>query len=290
MFDCEELLKETDTIKIPISATKHWMDGGIYYLHEHRRRRRLTKFANPNMTFVSNDPLWWPAIDAFRLISYFVVASSTAVVYDWAFTFGQEIELIWSQRWSIMTFLYLGVRYLGLLYSVVNILWNLPLPTTDVGCTILYFIQTWMPVVVNAMLGVIMMNRIHAMYQQSKTMLIFLIVVFLATTIATGVMTAVVTSPISGVELILSGTHICLFVGDLPLILETWIPTIAWEILVLFLAVWIIIKHFRELRQSSTGSTMKDCFAILIKGHVMYFVTFAAISSSKLTSAYCLQR
>lgn len=136
-----------------------------------------------------------------------------------------------------------------------------------------------------------MMNRIHAMYQQSKTMLIFLIVVFLATTIATGVMTAIVTSPISGgklylwitipsvrthgrklVELILSGTHICLFVGDLPLILETWIPTIAWEILVLFLAVWIVIKHFRELRQSSTGSTMKDCFAILIKGHVLYFV------------------
>lgn len=82
------------------------MDGGLYYLHEHHRyhRRRLTKFANPNMTYVSDDPLWWPAIDAFRLISYFVgswraswimlvmshsswtdlaVASSTAVVYDW---------------------------------------------------------------------------------------------------------------------------------------------------------------------------------------------------------------
>lgn len=174
--------------------------------------------------------------------------------------------------------------------------------------------QTWMPVVVNAMLGgerlscgalpyrlhwnisqVIMMNRIHAMYQQSKTMLIFLVVVFLASMIATGVMTTIVTSPVSGgklyswlqvssarthwrklVELILSGTHICLFIGDLPLILETWIPTIVWEVLVLFLAVWIIIKHFRELRQSPTGSTIKDCFAILIKGHVLYFVAWVS--------------
>lgn len=41
------------------------------------------------------------------------------------------------------------------------------------------------------------------MYQQSKPMLIFLIVVFLATTIATGVMTAIVTSPISGGKLYL---------------------------------------------------------------------------------------
>ncbi|KAG0695173.1 hypothetical protein DFH29DRAFT_956597 [Suillus ampliporus] len=48
-----------------------------------------------------------------------------------------------------------------------------------------------MPVVVNAMLGVIMMTWIHAMYQRSKKIFIFLVAVLLASTIATRVMTGI---------------------------------------------------------------------------------------------------
>ncbi|KAG1883297.1 hypothetical protein F4604DRAFT_1737433 [Suillus subluteus] len=40
-------------------------------------------------------------------------------MYDWALTFGQEVELIWRQRWSLMTFLYLIVRYVGMGYVVM---------------------------------------------------------------------------------------------------------------------------------------------------------------------------
>ncbi|KAG0694703.1 hypothetical protein DFH29DRAFT_958927 [Suillus ampliporus] len=57
-----------------------------------------------------------------------------------------------------------------------------------------------MPVVVNAMLGVIMMTRIHAMYQRSKKIFIFLVTVFLTSTIATGVMTGIGIGHASGGE------------------------------------------------------------------------------------------
>ncbi|KAG0691627.1 hypothetical protein DFH29DRAFT_977065, partial [Suillus ampliporus] len=70
------------------------------------------------MTYVSNDPAWWPVIYQARITSYFIVASLTAVVYDWALTFGQEFELVWMHRWSLMTVLYICVRCLGILYSV----------------------------------------------------------------------------------------------------------------------------------------------------------------------------
>ncbi|KAG1773458.1 hypothetical protein EDD22DRAFT_857673, partial [Suillus occidentalis] len=40
------------------------------------------------------------------------------VVYDWVLTIGQEIELIWRQRWSLMSVLYLVIRYIGIPYSV----------------------------------------------------------------------------------------------------------------------------------------------------------------------------
>ncbi|KAG0692413.1 hypothetical protein DFH29DRAFT_506603 [Suillus ampliporus] len=70
------------------------------------------------MPYVSNDPALWPVIYWDRINNYFVVVSSTAVVYDWSLTFGQEFELVWMHRWSLMTVLYICVRYLGILYSV----------------------------------------------------------------------------------------------------------------------------------------------------------------------------
>ncbi|OJA17568.1 hypothetical protein AZE42_11786 [Rhizopogon vesiculosus] len=35
------------------------------------------------MTVISNDPIWWPVINSSHIFSYFVVASSAAVIYDW---------------------------------------------------------------------------------------------------------------------------------------------------------------------------------------------------------------
>ncbi|KAG1853561.1 hypothetical protein C8R48DRAFT_777075 [Suillus tomentosus] len=48
------------------------------------------------MTFVSNDPSWWPYINFCIFVSYWAVAAGVVVVYDWVLTLGQEIELIWT--------------------------------------------------------------------------------------------------------------------------------------------------------------------------------------------------
>lgn len=86
------------------------------------------------MIVVSNDPSWWPTISLNRIGSYFVVASAAGVMYDWALTFGQEVELVWRQRWSLMTVMYLGVRYVGILSAVLSILTKvLTISMTDEG-------------------------------------------------------------------------------------------------------------------------------------------------------------
>ncbi|KAG0696547.1 hypothetical protein DFH29DRAFT_195317 [Suillus ampliporus] len=122
---------------------------------------------------------------------------------------------------------------------------------------------------------VIMMTRIHAMCQGSKKMLIFLAVVLLAYTIASAVITVIGNIGVSGEEAVLSGNHQCGYVIDvdkLRLNDGILIPTAVWEILALFLATWVAIKHFCELRQSPTGSTIGDCFIVLTRSHVLYFV------------------
>jgi hypothetical protein len=74
-------------------------------------------------------------------------------------------------------------------------------------------------------------------------------------------------------ELILSGMHICVFSENLLLISMVWMLNTVWEVLALCLSVWIAMKHFRELRRlgPSTGSTIGDCFRVLIRSHVLYF-------------------
>ncbi|KAG2138235.1 hypothetical protein BD769DRAFT_257648 [Suillus cothurnatus] len=131
------------------------------------------------------------------------------------------------------------------------------------------------------MLGVIMIARLHAMYQRSRKVLIFIVVIFLATKIADAVKLAILTMQISGVEYILSGTYQCMidYAGDFIFLdsMTSMLDTV-WEVLTLCLAVWIAVKHFRELRQHSTSGIIGDCFTVLMKTHVSYFASFLAVS------------
>ncbi|KAG1746616.1 uncharacterized protein EDB91DRAFT_1079939 [Suillus paluster] len=241
------------------------------------------------MTLVSDDPSWWPIINSYDISSYFAVAASAGVIYDWALTFGQEVELIWGQRWSRMTAFYLGA-----------LSWNnkccrhtagVPtIPVTDAGCYISYVVLDWISVVVNIILGVIMIIRLHAMSQKSSKMLILLVVLFLAANTFDGVVAALFVRKTSGEVLILSGTYQCTVnyeVDALFLDSLAWILAIVWEVLALCLAVWIVVKHFRELRRHSVGEIAGDCFMMLIKTHMVYFGSsargsFVIVSCSNL--------
>jgi len=185
-----------------------------------------------------------------------------------------------------MTVLYLAVRYLGILSAVLNTVGDVPtISLTDAGCFIIFVVRNWTSVLVFAMLWVIIITRLHAMYQGSRKILIFLIVTFLAINIFAVVVVVMATMYASGEELILSGTYQCsIGLSDDGLLLDsiTWILGTVWEVFALCLAVWIAVKHFRELRQHSTGGIMEDCFTVLIKTHMLYFASFVIVSGFNL--------
>ncbi|KAG2130815.1 uncharacterized protein EDB93DRAFT_1255706 [Suillus bovinus] len=86
---------------------------------------------------------------------------------------------------------------------------------------------------------------------------------------------------VSGEEYILSGTYMCqINYQEDVLLLDsiTWILGSVLEVLALCLAVWIVVKHFRELRRHSAGGIIGDCFSVLIKTHMSYFASFVAVS------------
>ena len=137
---------------------------------------------------------------------------------------------------------------------------------------------------------VIMITRLYAMYQQSRKILILLVSIYSAVTISCVVIMSIwsrtyqlpgeLELQVKGTLLIqqiseasvLSGQYICVTVAlvDTLLLATTWILGTVWEVLTLSLAVWIAIKHFREL---PTGWTIEDCFKVLIRSHVLYFAS-----------------
>ncbi|KAG2141205.1 uncharacterized protein EDB93DRAFT_1252664 [Suillus bovinus] len=198
----------------------------------------------------------------------FAVAAFVVMIYDLALTFGKEVELVWMQHWTLMTVLYLSVRCLGILYPVLYML-----------SFMMYVVQSWTGVLVFSMLWVIIITRLHAMYQRSRKILIFLVVTFLAINIF-GVVVMMEMMHASGEELVLSGTHQCSidYTGHNNLLIPVaWIVSILWEVLTLCLAIWIAVKHFRELRRHSAAGFMGDCFTVLMKTHVLYFASFVAV-------------
>ncbi|KAG2055197.1 hypothetical protein BDR06DRAFT_1007105 [Suillus hirtellus] len=256
----------------------------------YRVRKLAHIYSSNTMTLILNDPSLWPLISSYRVSSYFIVVASTSVIYDWVLTFGLEVELVWKQRWSLITVLFLSVRYLGISYAVLSVLFNVPtISMTDafniMTATAVSFILTiavdWIAMVVTAMLGLIMLVRLYAMYQRSRKVLIPLVVIFVTAIIFVGVASAVTMRDISVEEAILFGNYRCTadYNGDYLLLTSiTWILGTVWEVLALFLAVWIAVKHFRDLRRHSAGGIINDCFTVLMKTHVVYFASVVGVS------------
>ncbi|KAG1766847.1 hypothetical protein EV702DRAFT_1148728 [Suillus placidus] len=126
-----------------------------------------------------------------------------------------------------------------------------------------------------------MIARLHAMYQRSRKVLVYICIIFLAASIASGVMTVIFVMHVTVEELVLSGAYVCTihYEGNALLLGSSrWILVIGWEVFMLCLALWIVVKHFRELRRLSAGGIIEDCFTVLIKSHVGYFASVFALS------------
>ncbi|KAG1848916.1 hypothetical protein DFJ58DRAFT_842764 [Suillus subalutaceus] len=66
---------------------------GLSTMHKYQRQFATPPHPSSNsMTVVSDDPSWWLWITLWCISSYFVVAASAGVTYDWALTFGQEVH------------------------------------------------------------------------------------------------------------------------------------------------------------------------------------------------------
>ncbi|KAG1817910.1 hypothetical protein EV424DRAFT_1540268 [Suillus variegatus] len=229
------------------------------------------------MTYVSNDPSRWSQINVNIFVSYWTVAAGVVVVYDRVLTLAQEIELIWvggkspvskenksnefatettmvSHDRAVFDYSLYGNTIFCCLSSgnyaigIADRCRMSEIPTIELGST-------------NDSIGAITFYAINSITVASTAML--------------------------AEEFIFSGTYMCIsFFGrdDALLFSMIWMLYTVWEVLALCLSVWVAVKHFRELRRlgPSTGSTIGDCFRVLIRCHVLYFASFLGVYCTQL--------
>ncbi|KAG0698202.1 hypothetical protein DFH29DRAFT_942812 [Suillus ampliporus] len=61
---------------------------------------------------------------ALRLNNNISVIIITLISYDYILQFEKEVQFVWARRWSLMSSLYLAVRYFGIFLAMLCSLWG----------------------------------------------------------------------------------------------------------------------------------------------------------------------
>ncbi|KAF8119661.1 hypothetical protein EV363DRAFT_1440672 [Boletus edulis] len=120
------------------------------------------------------------------LNNYLALAGVTAVVYDYALTFSREVEYIWCRPWSWVSTMFVLVRYTGLYWIVTSALYGSPfVPGPLEICKLVYLSYVWGYVVFLSTADLLMILRVYAMWNRSRTILYILLLIFMIQTIIT---------------------------------------------------------------------------------------------------------
>ncbi|KAG1815924.1 uncharacterized protein BJ212DRAFT_1355490 [Suillus subaureus] len=165
------------------------------------------------------------------------------------------------RQWSVMTYLYLAVRYFGILVVI---------------CYGIFLFMQWGISAYSALTKVILIWRLYALYNQSKYILYVLLGLFLpvvALYIAVDIFLWSRPSAISVQEIIITpNIKYCgaLFhIGPMPAIFAS-IPIICYDILLVVLAIATLWNHLKERKELCMKPN--TYVVMIVRYHIIYFV------------------
>ncbi|KAG1823123.1 hypothetical protein EV424DRAFT_780368 [Suillus variegatus] len=190
----------------------------------------------------------------------------TLIFYEYVLQFEKEVTFVWERQWSMMTYLYLAVRYFG------GGLFYIP---EAVSYGMFLFIQ-WSLSVYFCLGEVILIWRLYALYNQSKPILYVLLGLFIpivALYIAVDIYLWSRPSAISIQEVIITPNikYCAAFFHIGPMLaIYTSIPVICYDIFLVVLAIAALGKHLKERKELRMKPN--TYVVVIVQYHVIYFV------------------
>ncbi|KAH7914901.1 hypothetical protein BJ138DRAFT_1098293 [Hygrophoropsis aurantiaca] len=229
-------------------------------------------------------PDWLPTLEGGAIEGYLIVVTPVIIFYDYAITFSRE-----SSPLSLMSSLYVIGRFatIGTVmeppeYTATSLSKGKPIMFDN----LLFIIAvTWIVFTSQLAFRGIMVLRIYAMYQQSRIVLVFLVVALAAQVISYVVMEALYFGPVGQLqaeEVIIGNTYNCVYFYESNLISFAILPQFLFALAIFVMAVACFVRHLSEARKISKTLKVNEFLSILAKDSTVYFFLLLFASAFKL--------
>ncbi|KAG1850923.1 hypothetical protein F4604DRAFT_1959292 [Suillus subluteus] len=204
------------------------------------------------------------------------VAVITLISYEYMLQFEKEVTYVWQRQWSVMTYLYLAVRYFGIFLAMFGACWGGLFYIPEAVSYGMFLLMQWSYSVYYCLAEVVLIWRLYAIYNQSKLLLYVLLGLFLpiiAIYIAMDIFLWSRPSAISVQEITITpDIKYCttvFHIGPMPAIYAS-IPVICFDIFLVILAIIVLAKHLRERKELRMKPNAY--VVMIVRYHVIYFV------------------
>ncbi|KAF8836656.1 hypothetical protein BDN67DRAFT_281418 [Paxillus ammoniavirescens] len=215
------------------------------------------------------------------------VAGAAALFYDYLLGFGSEVDLIWTQKWNLVTLLYAVVRYLSFPLLINSALYMGSVNWTGQVSLLWYQIRMWGPYVYRIAMDVILIKRIRALslspgpfVNASKWVLIVMVFSCIAKWASAITLLMLGIGPgrhLTSAEWEFAGTFICAtMIPNSGFLMSANIPKFCFELLLFILAAGYFVADVWEHYQREKIWKVNDFVQILARDSTIYFALNAA--------------
>ncbi|KAF9465347.1 hypothetical protein BDZ94DRAFT_393144 [Collybia nuda] len=207
-----------------------------------------------------------------QAIQYLKVASLVVFLHDYFVTFELEVEHIWNSNWSTVKIVFLVARYLTFIDVPLILIYSLYSGLTPRGCYIVTSIATWSTVIGVGAAEIILLLRTYALWDRSKRILIFLVLLFIGVFTTGGVSTEIFLRSIRYAPLPLPFMRGCFPVAASKLLYVDFVVLLVDETTIMLLTLYVGIRRFRHSRSRLV--------TVLYRDGVLYFMCLFMITLS----------
>jgi len=208
------------------------------------------------------------------LVSYFLVASTVLLVYDWMLMFPAELEVVWSAKLRPLNVIYIIQRYLpfvdtiGVLYVVV-----FAKPIDPDTCRTLYDLSGWMYIIGIALTEVILTMRTWALWGQNIKLTIGLPIFFLCCWVPNFYIMQRFLDTQTYMPSPFPNQVGCVILGGQPVLFLCWIILMIYEAGILILMLFPGLTYFR--RNSDRWSALTN---VVYRDGITYYIYLFVLS------------
>ncbi|KAF9233817.1 hypothetical protein BU15DRAFT_79740 [Melanogaster broomeanus] len=197
---------------------------------------------------------------------YISVAWVTVISHDYILTFSDEVEYVWNRPWTLVSVMYLVLRYLGLLVGMMQAFG-----------TVIFLFMIWGSAIVTVVTDLMFILRIYAMYNRSRIVLFILLLAYIPTMIILLVLTGIVNNPqihVSVINVEAINMELCVASYDVGTELFTYMRAFSTAIngVLCSFAVVLFIRHSLEMHKVLRKWQSNRYMKLLVQEGILYFV------------------